>query len=115
MMDSISHNNEDIPVQTFSVPGANARRLAEAFAREIREALTLSELAEIKHMNTHVYDDVTCATHDFIDSNVCMLDAFKKTFPMTEPDPGSQAVADLINEAWTIAKNNNFQGGYEIA
>ena len=119
MMDSISHNNEDIPVQTFSVPGANGRRLAEAFAREIRENLTTQQLAHVVLRNeayARIHGEGRgCATHDFIDSNVCMLDAFKKTFPGTEPDPAIQIVSDLINEAWSLAQNNNFQGGYEIA
>jgi len=90
-----------------------AERLAGPFAKEIRASLTTQQLAHVVLRNK-AYDrihgeDYACATHDFIDSNVCMLDAFKKTFPMTEPDPASQAVADIINEAWSIAKKEGFR------
>ena len=85
-----------------------AERLAGAFAREVRDAMTPEDLATAVDRNK-AHDDSTCATHDFIDSNVCMLDAFKKTFYMTEPDPASTSVAKVMNEAWSLAKKEGFR------
>ena len=90
-----------------------AEKLAGAFAKEIREALSPETLNRVQVLNRYYTDkygeDRACATHDFIDANVCMLDAFKKTFPGTEPDPAIQIVSDLMNEAWSLAKKEGFR------
>ena len=90
-----------------------AERLAEAFAKEIRDALSPETLNRVQVLNRYYTDkygeDRACATHDFIDANVCMLDAFKKTFMFAEPNPDNQAVADVMNEAWSLAKKEGFR------
>jgi hypothetical protein len=90
-----------------------AEKLAGAFAKEIRENLTTQQLAHVVLRNkayARIHgEDRACASHDFIDSNVCMLDAFKKTFMFAEPNPDNQAVADVMNEAWSLAKKEGFR------
>jgi hypothetical protein len=106
---TMTRNIPGMPGYRYLTP---AEKLAGAFAKEIREALSPEMLNRVRILNREsprYGEDRACATHNFIDANVCMLDAFKKTFPGTEPDPASQAVANLMNEAWSLAKKEGFR------
>lgn len=52
-------------------------------------------------------DTATCATHDFCDANMLMLDAWEK-FCLQPMRPHVQANADLWNQAWQIARSRPF-------
>ena len=106
----MTKNSPGIPGHRNLTP---AEKLAEACAKKIREKLNTQQLAHVVLRNkayARIHgEDRACASHDFIDSNVCMLDAFKKTFMFAEPNPDNQAVADVMNEAWSLAKKEGFR------
>ena len=86
-----------------------AQRLAEEFAETIRKDLTETELLTVNERNAKrndVKQELSCATHDFIDSNESMLDAMKRL--NIEVDLDSDKQIELINEAWWIAQESNF-------
>jgi hypothetical protein len=86
--------------------------LARAFGAEIQAALTRREFREMidRNKSSHT-DDGICASHDFVDANMYMLDAFKKTFgrePAILTDADDEIDAKLWNDAWAIAKAADF-------
>ena len=96
----------------FALPSAAG--LAKEFSKNIREALSAEQLQEVikrnaEHRRTGAPE---CATHDFIDANVCMIDAWK-ALTLTPLDPASDEQVKIQNEAWSDASESNFlpQGG----
>jgi hypothetical protein len=84
-----------------------AQRLAEEFAETIRKDLTETELLTVNERNDkRNYEELSCATHDFIDSNESMLTAMKRLNIKVDLDSDKQI--ELINEAWQIAQESNF-------
>lgn len=96
--------------------------LGSAFAAECREQFAEEELADIRHRNaTPEYADA-CATHDFADANMVMLEAFKATFGR-EPkflegtdaagnhSPEGETDMALWNAAWDWAKRVHLTEG----
>lgn len=83
-------------------------RLAREFGSRIQEALSRAQFrAAVDANKADGYESPICHTHDYCDSNVCMLQAFESTFGR-EPDSASEADAATINEAWQIAKAADF-------
>lgn len=96
-----------------------AEQLAIQFSTILKEWLTLEQMQQIVSRNkeTQLTNPGVCATHDFCDANMAMNEAFEKvmgrefTFNSDEePELEEQAENDsnLFNEAWSIAKKNNF-------
>ena len=86
-----------------------AQRLAEEFAETIRKDLTETELLTVNERNdkrNDVKQELSCATHDFIDSNESMLTAMESLNIKVDLDSDKQIA--LINEAWQIAQESNF-------
>jgi hypothetical protein len=83
------------------------RALAAEFARRIRLELGADNLARVVATNKR-RNDATCATHDYIDSNQTMIDAFSAAIgrPLRVE---SGADLSLINQAWTRAKLSHFE------
>lgn len=89
--------------------------LAAAFVAQCREAFTEEQLAEIKTRNASPdYAGDVCATHDFADANMLMLEAFSATFGreplfLTEGADAPDAAPDLAlwGAAWTRAKTDH--------
>lgn len=86
--------------------------IAEKIARKFREIVSadLSEhLEEIDRINRERNDD-TCATHDYCDANMLMLDAFELIHEpfFGEDGHSSEAHMRLWGEAWGIAKRTGF-------
>ncbi len=81
-------------------------KMAEAFRRGIRGALTSSELRLVDGMNEGT-DDRTCATHNFCDANVYMAEAFEATVGR-EPDTSEQGDVAMWNSAWDMALRAGF-------
>lgn len=85
-------------------------QLADEFARCCNLWFSPTELAEIRRRNaTPDYAGAVCATHDFCDANMIMLEAFEAVVgrPMHMDggeSPEEQADHHLWNEAWAIAK-----------
>lgn len=89
---------------------AEIQTIAREFASNLREAIGTLNLAKVVDANLKVKayrDDTCCASHEFCDANVYMLEAFE-TVMRRLPDPASQSDADLLNEAWSMAKAANF-------
>lgn len=85
----------------------HAVELASAFSKNIRESLTEEELKKVIKDNMSNSEHI-CATHDFIDSNVCMIEAFLAV-KGKDVDPQSSEDLELVNAAWKISKDNGFK------
>jgi hypothetical protein len=70
------------------------KQLAEEFDRVLRNDVTPKQYDEILRLNrTEAYSEGTCATHDFCDSNMTMLEAVQN-LGVDEDDNR------LWNDAW---------------
>jgi hypothetical protein len=76
--------------------------LAAAFARGLRNQLDAETLAAIDRENVRRADS-SCASHDHVDANDLMADAFAAVFGHA-PQPDSDTDMALINAAWSAAK-----------
>ena len=76
--------------------------LAAAFTRGLRNNLDDLTLAAIDAENAARRDD-SCASHDHLDANDVMADAFAAVLGRA-PKASSNADAELINTAWDRAK-----------
>ena len=91
-------------------------KLAYEFADQIADALTTDELEDVicsnrKNRGTHYAH--TCRTGDIIDSNMCMGAAFT-ALGLDEPSADCQIETDLWNQAWDLAKSNDFFRGHVV-
>ncbi len=86
--------------------------VAFEFARILREWLTSKEMKVVLRRNKmkENKDKDCCATHDFCDPNMAMLEAFAlvHNIPEAEIDLEDEAVCQRIKEAWAIAKATEF-------
>lgn len=81
-------------------------KLANEFSRILTEWLGTETIAEINRLNEGE-DKTCCHSHDFCDSNMAMNEAFLALYGR-DISIQSQKDTDLVNKAWTIAKNNKF-------
>ena len=77
-------------------------KLAAAFTRGLRNHLLPETLAAIDSENAARGDD-SCASHDHLDANEVMADAFVSVMRRA-PKAASSADAELITAAWSRAK-----------
>jgi hypothetical protein len=93
-----------------SFASSRVRQLSDTFRRIMAQELSPQELVEIDALNVEYKQKYPkrsiCASHDFIDSNQVMLDAMEELG--IEFDPSDQKNADLINDAWSLAKAQGF-------
>ena len=85
--------------------------LAKCFSIVLRQWLTDSEISEINAANAASgYDVSTCASHDYCDSNMAMLEAISNVtgIPGDDIDVSDARFCELLNEAWAIAKRADF-------
>lgn len=82
-------------------------RLATAFSAELVGALPFVELLEVNQRNRDEQNGNICHSHDFIDANECMSEAFFKVMGRLIDFDGDEDFA-LINQAWTVAKASDF-------
>jgi len=76
-------------------------QVANEFCRILNSWLSSVEIAEINRLNaTKEYSDC-CASHNFCDSNMAMIEALEKFGRRGEYSPLSQ-------DAWTMAKERGF-------
>lgn len=98
---------------------ANIERLAKVFAEELRSEIGDEAVLEANKKN--LQDPDNCATHEYTDPNEVMMEAFNEVFdrhpllPFDSEEFGGFASAeevnadlDLFNNAWALAKKNNF-------
>ena len=86
-----------------------AEHIAEAFRKIISEWLDEKTVKAIDSENKS-NSDGTCATHNFCDANMAMMEAFEGfgIDPLPEDDAEREAMTDLWNRAWNIAKEQGF-------
>lgn len=91
------------PAQT-----ATPERLALAFVEMLREYLTADEWRTMRERNaTPDYAGDVCASHDFMDANMAMLDAWNVATGLSAIDANDEAQTALWNAAWAIAKRDH--------
>ncbi len=113
--------NSDIANPTSEIL---VKPLAIEFAKEINAYLTPDQVAEVNRLNaTPEYSNGACATHNYIDANEAMADAWQKVMDRefnfvsedvmlsgsrsTQP-PDIMEDVELWNNAWELAKQNGF-------
>lgn len=91
----------------FSVPTVEA--LAKAFAKQIREDMPPEELEEANRRNEayKAKGESFCATHEFIDPNQSMIDAWE-SLTLAPIDSERDQVCAVMDAAWGIAKASGF-------
>jgi hypothetical protein len=80
--------------------------LSAAFVRGLRNNLSPETLAAIDAENVARHDN-SCASHDHLDANDVMHDAFVAVMRRA-PRPSSSADAELVNAAWDHAKATGY-------
>lgn len=84
--------------------------LAGAFADVLDLWLSPAEIRQMRLANVDHQDDQICASHDFCDANMAMLEAFQTTFgvePRLELLNGQDGVdVALWGQAWELAKTS---------
>jgi hypothetical protein len=84
--------------------------LAIEFSKMLSSDLSAEEMKEVVAKNKTSEYSNACASHDYLDSNITMDEAFQKV-TKRQFDFNNEADIDLINEAWSIAKKNDFYTG----
>ena len=97
---------EVIEVAVRKVHERLVERLAIAFSLRIRRDLA-DNLQRVIELN-RIELDTNCASHDFIDSNVTMQEAWQSIPALGDNEVDCQYCADIWNAAWQLAKENDF-------
>lgn len=102
------------PSRTMAAASANGplnpEALAAEFTRVLREWLTEEQMREVVKRNATVRYAGCCASHDFCDANMAMLEACAKLTgkPETEHDFADEALCAIVNRAWDLARASGF-------
>lgn len=72
--------------------------IAKAFDAELRGEISAETYAEVIRRNRTAKYDCACASHDFCDANMPMLEAYKRVTGRRFPD--TEAEMDTWNRAW---------------
>jgi len=83
-------------------------RLANNFIEVIREWLTPEQCREVDQRNRAEVDANICHTHDFMDANQAMEQAYVNMWG-EEPDLSAEGVMDDWGDAWMLAKARGFE------
>lgn len=89
----------------------DAKSLARLFVRLVNRDLTAEELGEVRFLNKTDGYAGCCATHDFVDANMVMLEAYSvaSCTPANDVDVSDEAVQRLMNAAWDLARAAEFR------
>lgn len=81
-------------------------KLANVFSSILRGMLTQEEFDKVRELNKTKEYSESCASHNFCDSNIAMIEALEALdIPF---DTENEAQSELINEAWDLARANSF-------
>jgi hypothetical protein len=80
--------------------------IAREFVRLMQDALTEDQLILIDGRNATDEYASACASHDFLDANMLMLDALTRAG--ADGDPEGEWFTCMVNAAWEIARNDGF-------
>lgn len=88
---------------------AKQEALAKVFADKIAQTHTSEACEQIVRRNRNEEDAGICHSHDFCDANELMMRAYCEVFAITEEEfDMTEEIASNINEAWAIARINEF-------
>jgi hypothetical protein len=99
--------------QNERVHAAIVEIVAHSFSHGIKANLTADEFAAMQLANAVETSPLVCHSHDYIDSNMTMLETFTD-FGITAPtdcadgSPEYVAACALWNDAWNVAKARHF-------
>ena len=98
-------------ISTFQ--GLTSAELARHFSVVLRQWLSDSDIIRINAANAATgYESSTCASHDYCDSNMAMLEAVSNAtgIPVDGIDVSISDVrfCELLSKAWEIAKQADF-------
>ena len=79
--------------------------LAKAFSTLLKSILTQDELQEVIILNKD--NDGCCHTHDYVDANMVMFEAFRSVYGH-DMCMSNSTHYELFNIGWHIAKESNF-------
>ncbi len=82
--------------------------LGGKFSEIIKKWLTKEQVVEVVDKNSTPEYKECCATHEYCDPNQAMIDAFNLVVGR-DIDPHSDSDTLLINEAWDLARVNDFR------
>ena len=97
--------------RAFTIEGVTvtASDLANTFIGTLRAEIGEDDFREACRLNaTPKYTTGCCASHDFCDANMTMLDSCM-SFGLSDDD--LDALTDLMNVAWNIAHKRMAEGG----
>ena len=83
---------------------------ARTFAARLLAEIGTVNLQEVIRRNALPVYCGCCASHDYCDANMAMMDAFEGTTgrPLLGEDGMADGDCDLVNAAWDMAKANAF-------
>ena len=96
----------------MNIKSVTPNAVADRFSAVLREWLTEDEMREVLERNLTPEYTGACATHDFCDANMAMGEALQSLG--VDPFEGGEigdAVTDLWNAAWDIARARGFRIG----
>lgn len=87
-----------------------AERLAIQFARELKAVLRKDLFIEMitEHVKQSYINEPYCISHEYCDSNECMMKAFRKVTGKVQ-SMQNQEHWKLVSKAWEMAKQTNFK------
>ena len=99
----------------------NTEKLAEEFARIIREWLTAEEMIEVNRLNdAEPENSGICHSHDFCDANMALVEALDNLGIENSIDLPNDTFDERVayiyamkfeSAAWDLAKSNHFYVG----
>jgi hypothetical protein len=88
-------------------PMPSAEELASAFSKILWRWLTPAEMEDVIRLNGTAEYANCCATHNYCDPNQAMIDALEN-FGVYWFDANDEELTALINAAWSLARERNF-------
>ena len=84
---------------------SKVKLLSDAFVARLKCGLDATDFRKMKELNKNETDQRICHSHDFIDANIVMLNAFEECFPQTRFDFEDESHLAVVNSAWRLAKD----------
>lgn len=102
--------DEGSPHRMIPIPMDIVERVARCFCEQLLKDLGEETLAQVVQLNQEEgLDSIICHSHDYIDANITMADAFVAAGVCANADDAAdEACHSLWNAAWRHAKLMNF-------
>jgi hypothetical protein len=87
------------------------KALAREFSRVLRSWLSPAQMRAVRERNKTQKYAKCCASHDFCDANMAMLEACAKLTgkPETDHDFADEDLCAIVNSAWALARAGEFR------